>query len=59
MATSETNPQLRRYREAYLRMAQDANYRPQVPSDGLGNIQLTLKQINEPSDLNTKRQPIP
>jgi hypothetical protein len=33
------NPQLRRFYEAYLLMAEQACYRPAAPSDGFGNIQ--------------------
>jgi hypothetical protein len=32
------HPRNTRYCEAYLRMAEDAHYRPQAPSDGCGNI---------------------
>jgi len=38
---------LRRFAEAYLQMAELARYRPAAPSDGHGNIQLTLDQARD------------
>ena len=40
-----------RIREAYLRMAKEANYRPAAPSDGFGNIQLTAEELHDPQKL--------
>jgi hypothetical protein len=40
-----------RYGEAYLRMAEEAHYRPQAPSDGCGNLQLTLEEVKDPDRL--------
>jgi hypothetical protein len=40
-----------RFREAYLRMATEAKYRPQAPSDGCGNICLTLEQFKDDARL--------
>jgi hypothetical protein len=34
-----------RYREAYLLMANEADYRPQAPSDGMGHILLSREQV--------------
>jgi len=41
------NPKLQCFYEAYLLMAEHARYRPAAPSDGLGNIQLTLAQVHD------------
>ena len=41
------DPRLERFREAYLQMAQQAKYRPQAPSDGFGNIQISIEQIRD------------
>lgn len=41
------NPKLQRFYEAYLMMAERAHYRPAAPSDGFGNIQLTLEQVRD------------
>src|ERR1035441_6575044 len=38
-------------REAYLQMAEKARYRPQAPSDGMGGILLSLKELNDQSIL--------
>jgi hypothetical protein len=38
-------PRHERYAEAYLAMAQQAKYRPEAPSDGLGNISLTDAEL--------------
>jgi hypothetical protein len=40
-----------RFGEAYLRMVEEAHYRPQAPSDGYGNIQLTLEEVKNPDRL--------
>jgi hypothetical protein len=42
---------IQRFAEAYLRMAEQAKYRPQAPSDGFGNIQLSLEQTKDPARL--------
>jgi hypothetical protein len=36
---------LERYCEAYLRMAEEAHYRPKAPGDGMGNVSLSAKQL--------------
>jgi hypothetical protein len=36
---------LSRFRDAYLRMARDANYRPMAPGDGMGNLHLTPAEL--------------
>jgi hypothetical protein len=41
------DPRLQRIREAYLKMARDALYRPQAPEDGFGNIQLTRAELSD------------
>lgn len=46
-----SDTELQRVREAYLRMAREAKYRPQAPSDGFGNIQLTEKELQDPERL--------
>ena len=43
-----TEPRASRYREAYLRMAKEADYRPQAPGDGMGHVSLTRKQLTDP-----------
>jgi hypothetical protein len=43
-----TEPRASRYREAYLRMAKEARYRPQAPGDGIGHVSLTRKQLADP-----------
>jgi len=45
------DPLIERYREAYLMMAGQANYRPQAPSDGCGNIQLSSEQLQDQARL--------
>jgi hypothetical protein len=40
-----------RFYHAYLRMAEEARYRPQAPSDGCGNIQLAQDEFEEPDRL--------
>lgn len=40
-----------RIREAYFQMGEKAKYRPQAPSDGFGNIQLTEEEIADPKRL--------
>jgi hypothetical protein len=37
--------------EAYLTMAKEVPYRPQAPSDGFGNIQLSNKELDDPERL--------
>lgn len=40
------NPRLReQFRQAYLTMAQKARYRPEAPSDGLGNVLLDEDEL--------------
>jgi hypothetical protein len=46
-----TDPRLENFRQAYLQMAREAKYRPQAPSDGFGNIQLTLAEVQDPQRL--------
>jgi hypothetical protein len=46
-----TDPRLERFRQAYLQMARQANYRPQAPSDGFCNIQLTPTELHDPDRL--------
>ena len=46
-----TDPRLERFRDAYLQMASEANYRPQAPPDGWGNIQLELTELRDPNRL--------
>ena len=46
-----TEPRASRYREAYLRMAKDARYRPQAPGDGIGHVSLSKKQAADPERL--------
>src|SRR5580698_6643812 len=36
-----------RIREAYLQMAKVATYRPQAPSDGMGNIELDDEELQD------------
>jgi hypothetical protein len=38
----------RRYAEAYLRMAKDAQYRPEAPGDGCGGIYLSADELRDP-----------
>jgi hypothetical protein len=40
-----------RYANAYLAMAHFAKYRPAAPSDGLGNIQLSKAELDDPRRL--------
>jgi hypothetical protein len=40
-------PEFDRLREAYLNMAQRANYRPAAPSDGCGGIFLTKRELGD------------
>jgi hypothetical protein len=39
------NPQLQRFRAAYLAMASRARYRPQAPGDGFGHIDLSEEHL--------------
>jgi hypothetical protein len=42
-------PKVARFRRAYLRMAREAKYRPQAPSNGFtGDIALTKQQLADP-----------
>lgn len=41
------NEKTMRFVEAYLMMALRARYRPAAPSDGFGNIQLTIEQCGQ------------
>jgi hypothetical protein len=41
-------PRGRRFCEAYLRMAEEARYRPQAPGDGFGHVCLTKAQVADP-----------
>ena len=45
------DPRLENFRQAYLQMAREAKYRPAAPSDGCGNIQLTLEEVRDPARL--------
>jgi len=45
---------LERFHQAYLAMAKQAKYRPQAPSDGCGNIQLTKEQCADKIRLNAE-----
>ena len=40
-------PKLRRFAEAYVEMWKQARYRPQAPSDGMGNIQLEEEELRD------------
>src|ERR1051326_6617048 len=42
--------------EAYLEMAGRANYRPEAPSDAVGNIQLTEQEIADPLRLSAEAE---
>src|SRR4051812_26096389 len=42
---------LQRFAQAYLAMAEEADYRPQAPSDGCGHIQLSRKELKDPARL--------
>jgi hypothetical protein len=46
-----TDARLQRFADAYAAMAREAKYRPQAPSDGFGNIQLSLEQVKDPARL--------
>jgi hypothetical protein len=48
MTPKDERPKLARFKEAYLRMAQDARYRPGAPGDGLGNICLSIEEQRDP-----------
>jgi hypothetical protein len=37
--------------EAYLKMAEEAKYRPAAPGDGMGNVYLTAEEIADPDIL--------
>jgi hypothetical protein len=39
---------LARFKEAYLAMVRCARYRPGAPSDGLGNIYLSARELRDP-----------
>lgn len=41
-----SNPIIDQVRAAYKAMAKTARYRPQAPSDGVGNITTPLRQLN-------------
>jgi hypothetical protein len=45
------DPRFQRFREAYLQMAREANYRPGAPSDGFGHTMLDLEQLRDPERL--------
>jgi hypothetical protein len=49
MSTSPTSFQL--FAEAYLKMAEEAKYRPAAPGDGCGGISLSDKETNDESIL--------
>src|SRR5262245_31327459 len=49
--SGKPDPRWQRFREAYLLMARDARYRPQAPSDGLGNIMLSEKELADEARL--------
>jgi hypothetical protein len=42
---------LQRFREAYLSVARHARYRPQAPSDRLGNVCLSKEEAADPDRL--------
>jgi hypothetical protein len=46
-----SDERLQRYAEAYLAMADRAEYRPQAPSNGCGHIQLSQEEIDDPDRL--------
>jgi hypothetical protein len=48
------NAEFDRIREAYLAIAKRVRYRPQAPSDGFGNIQLTEKEILDQARLESE-----
>ena len=48
---AEQRPSVKRFAEAYLIMAKDAKYRPEAPSDGFGNIQLSPDELKDPDRL--------
>jgi len=47
MVAGNKNSERIRIREAYLQMAETARYRPQAPSDGLGNIELSPEELED------------
>lgn len=49
------NPEWERIREAYLQMAKHAGYRPQAPSDGMGNITVDLPVSDDEATAYSKR----
>jgi hypothetical protein len=46
-----TDARVQRFVDAYLAMAKQAKYRPAAPSDGFGNVQLSLEQVRDPERL--------
>lgn len=42
-----TETKFHRFAEAYFKMASEARYRPAAPSDGIGNIQLSLEECQD------------
>ena len=49
-----SDARLQRYAEAYLAMAGTANYRPQAPGDGCGNVHLTRDEAADPERLHAE-----
>ena len=43
-----------RIREAYIRMAKEANYRPAAPGDGFGSVDLTATELKDEAVLNAE-----
>src|SRR5262245_35576522 len=51
-----TDPRVRRFADAYRAMARQAKYRPQAPSDGFGNIQLSATELEDPERLDREAE---
>jgi hypothetical protein len=51
-----TEPRASRYREAYLMMVKEADYRPQAPGDGMGHVLLSREQLADPKRLHEKQR---
>jgi hypothetical protein len=46
-APEEKDPRLEKFRTACLRMARAVNYRPEAPTDGIGNIELSAAELRD------------
>jgi hypothetical protein len=49
LKTKLSPPRLARFAEAYVRMAEVGDYRPQAPGDGVGGVYLTPEQCADPA----------